>query len=60
MKITNKELVERINLLAAFAKKDLALPVKLAYMVGKNIRKMEDSYKDYDAQRVKIVNKYKE
>lgn len=60
MKIKNFELINTLNNLDRFIKKDIPLPVRVSYAVNKNIRKLMDEYKMYDEERAKITAGYDE
>lgn len=55
-KITNKEILEKVEMLGEIS--DRKLPVKVSYAIGKNIGKIESELKHYNKEREKIVDKY--
>lgn len=58
MKITNKKLVESINLVRQVAQKQL--PVKVSYAISRNTDHLESALKPYDKERQKLIEKYAE
>jgi hypothetical protein len=58
MKLTNKKLVESINLTMQVAQKQL--PVKASYAISQNISKIKPILETYNKEREKILNKYVE
>ena len=58
MKLTNKKLVESINLTMQVAQKQL--PVKASYAISQNISKIKPILETYNKEREKILSKYAE
>ena len=56
LKLTNKEILEKVGMLGEISRK--TLPVKVSYAIGKNIGKIESELKHYNNEREKIVEKY--
>ena len=56
LKLTNKEILEKVGMLGEISRK--TLPVKVSYAIGKNIGKIESELKHYNNEREKIVDKY--
>ena len=56
LKLTNKEILEKVGMLGEISRK--TLPVKVSYAIGKNIVKIESELKHYNNEREKIVDKY--
>lgn len=56
VKLTNKEILERVPVLAELRARKL--PVKVSYAIAKNIDKIERELKIYNQEREKIVNEY--
>lgn len=55
-KLTNKEILDKVNMLGDISNRKL--PVKVSYALAKNISKIESELKHYNNERVKIVDKY--
>ena len=53
MQMTNLKIIDTINKLGEFVKKDIPMPVKVSYAITKNARALENEYQVYDAERVK-------
>lgn len=58
MKITNRKLVEGINLIRQVAQKQLS--VKVSYTLSRNIDHIESTLKPYEKERQKLLDKYVE
>lgn len=56
IKLTNKEILERVSILAEL--RNRKLPVKVSYAIGKNISKIERELKHYNDARQKIIEEY--
>lgn len=55
-KLTNKEILDKVNMLGDISNRKL--PVKVSYALAKNISKIENELKHYNNERTKIVDKY--
>lgn len=58
MKMKNSEIINTINNLYNFVKKDISLPVRISYAVNKNIKKLTSEYETYDLERTRIMDQY--
>jgi hypothetical protein len=58
MKLSNREMIEKLQSLKTVAQKEL--PVKASYSIEKNLMKLQSELKPYFAQRQKLVDKYAE
>ena len=56
MKMKNAEIIQVLNGLDRMS--DVELPVKIAYGIKKNIKKLMAEYQDYDDQRRTLVKKH--
>jgi hypothetical protein len=56
MKITNKELLSKINILQTISQRKL--PVKVSYAIAKNIASINKELKIFEAEKLKIINEY--
>lgn len=56
MKITNRELLNKVNLLQGLSQKQL--PVKLSYAIAKNINIINNEIKLINEEKQKIINDY--
>lgn len=56
VKLTNKEILERVPTLAELRARKL--PVKVSYAIAKNIDKVERELKIYNQEREKIIKEY--
>ncbi|MGU8655284.1 hypothetical protein ACV3RG_16405 [Clostridium perfringens] len=56
IKMTNKEILEKVGMLGEISNKKL--PVKVSYSIGKNISKVERELKHYNKERQKIIVEY--
>ena len=55
-KLTNKEILNKIDMLGEISNKKL--PVKVSYAIAKNIAKIESELKHYNKEREKILEEY--
>lgn len=58
MKLTNNQLLSSTKTLSILSQKDL--PIKISFSIARNIKKIEDELKVYNAEREKLLNKYGE
>jgi hypothetical protein len=58
MKITNRKILEDMNMLRAVSQKQL--PVKVSYAIAKNIAKIDSELKVYEKERQKLIEQYAE
>ena len=56
IKMTNKEILEKVNVLGELTARKL--PVKVSYAIGKNISKVERELKHYNKERQKLIEEY--
>ncbi|EHK2402035.1 DUF1617 family protein [Clostridium perfringens] len=56
VKMTNKEILEKVNVLGEISLRKL--PVKVSYAIGKNISKVERELKHYNKERQKLIEEY--
>lgn len=56
LKLSNEKVVNTINALSNL--NNAQLPVKVAYAISKNVKKIESELKIYNAEKVKLMNKY--
>ncbi|UBK38687.1 hypothetical protein KLF44_04545 [Clostridium perfringens] len=56
VKLTNKEILERVPVLAELRSRKL--PIKVSYAIAKNISKIEKELKFYNDGRSKIISEY--
>ncbi|MDC4243481.1 hypothetical protein [Clostridium perfringens] len=56
VKMTNKEILEKVNVLGEVSSRKL--PVKASYAIGKNITKVERELKHYNKERQKLIEEY--
>ncbi|EHK2400408.1 DUF1617 family protein [Clostridium perfringens] len=56
IKMTNKEILEKVNVLGELTARKL--PVKVSYAIGKNISKVERELKLYNKERQKLIEEY--
>ena len=56
VKMTNKEILEKVNVLGEISLRKL--PVKVSYGIGKNISKVERELKHYNKERQKLIEEY--
>ncbi len=56
IKMTNKEILGKLNVLGELTAKKL--PVKVSYAIGKNISKVERELKHYNKERQKLIEEY--
>ncbi|EDT14117.1 DUF1617 family protein [Clostridium perfringens] len=56
VKMTNKEILEKVNVLGEISSRKL--PVKVSYAIGKNITKVERELKHYNKERQKLIEEY--
>jgi uncharacterized membrane protein YgaE (UPF0421/DUF939 family) len=56
MKLKNGEIIQLLNRLDKLS--EVELPVRIAYGIKKNVKKLMDEYKDYDEQRRELIKKY--
>ncbi|HAT4162109.1 TPA: DUF1617 family protein [Clostridium perfringens] len=56
VKMTNKEILEKVNVLGELTARKL--PVKVSYAIGKNISKVERELKLYNKERQKLIEEY--
>lgn len=56
MKLTNKKIVNDANFLGALVQKQL--PVKVSYVIAKNVSKIEKELEIYSKERQKLLDKY--
>ncbi|WP_415330903.1 hypothetical protein [Clostridium perfringens] len=56
VKMTNKEILEKVNVLGELTARKL--PVKVSYAIGKNISKVERELKHYNKERQKLIEEY--
>ena len=56
VKLTNKEILEKVNVLGEVSSRKL--PVKVSYAIGKNISKVERELKHYNKERQKLIEEY--
>lgn len=56
VKMTNKEILEKVNVLGEISSRKL--PVKVSYAIAKNIEKVERELKHYNKERKKIIEEY--
>ncbi|HAT4339395.1 TPA: DUF1617 family protein [Clostridium perfringens] len=56
VKMTNKEILEKVNVLGEITARKL--PVKVSYAIGKNISKVERELKLYNKERQKLIEEY--
>ncbi|AOY53365.1 DUF1617 family protein [Clostridium perfringens] len=56
VKMTNKEILEKVNVLGEISLRKL--PVKVSYAIGKNIYKVERELKHYNEERQKLIEEY--
>lgn len=56
IKMTNKEILEKVNVLGELTARKL--PVKVSYAIGKNISKVERELKHYNKERQKLIKEY--
>ncbi|EGT3618336.1 DUF1617 family protein [Clostridium perfringens] len=56
VKMTNKEILEKVNVLGEISSRKL--PVKVSHAIGKNISKVERELKHYNKERQKIIKDY--
>lgn len=58
MKITNRELLNKIRVLESTAEKQLG--VKVSYIIAKNIKNINKELELFNEEKIKIINKYSE
>ena len=56
VKLTNKEILEKVNVLGEISSRKL--PVKVSYAIAKNIDKVERELKHYNKERKKLIEEY--
>ena len=56
VKLTNKEILEKVGILGEISNRKL--PVKVSYAIGKNISKVERELKHYNKERQKLIEEY--
>ncbi len=56
MKLSNREMIEKLQSLKTVAQKEL--PVKASYAITKNYMKLQSELKPYFEQRKKLIDKY--
>lgn len=56
VKLTNKEILEKVNVLGEISSRKL--PVKVSYAISKNISKVERELKHYNKERQKLIEEY--
>lgn len=56
MKISNRRMLEDINVLKVIAQKQM--PIKASYAIAKNLNKIDSELKIYSAERDKLIDKY--
>lgn len=56
MKMKNAEIIQLLNGLDRLS--DVELPVKIAYGIKKNVKKLMAEYQDYDDQRRALIKKH--
>jgi len=56
MKLSNERIVNDANVLGAISQKNL--PIKVSYVIAKNISKIEAEIKVYNKERQKLIEKY--
>lgn len=58
MKVNNNKLVNSIDVLNKLT--NLELPIKISYIISKNIIKIDNELKVYNKEREKLIDKYGE
>lgn len=58
MKLSNKEIVNSVSILGAISQKQL--PVRVSYVIAKNIINIQEELKVYNVEREKLIKKYSE
>lgn len=56
MKLTNRRIVADTNFLGALTQRQL--PIRVSYSIAKNVSKIENELKVYNAERQKLIDKY--
>ncbi len=56
MDFTNQQIADSFPALQALAVKEL--PIQVSFKIGRNLRKVSEAHKDYEASRATLIDKY--